>query len=71
MPKISGKSPLAEAIRYALIRMPKTRPYLDNGFLELDNNIVERSVKTVALGRKNWMFAGSERDGKAMAIATH
>jgi len=69
LPKISGKSPLARAIRYALSRMPKTRPYLDNGFLELDNNACERAVKPVALGRKNWMFAGSERGGKAMAIA--
>ena len=49
--------------------MPKTRAYLDNGFLELDKNTVERAVKPVALGRKNWMFAGSKRGGKAMAIA--
>jgi transposase len=69
LPKISGKSPLARAIRYALSRMSKTRLYLDNGFLELDNNTVERAVKPVAIGRKNWMFAGSERGGKAMAIA--
>ncbi len=69
LPKISGKSPLAKAIRYALSRMPKARPYLDNGFLELDNNTCERAVKPVALGRKNWMFAGSEHGGKAMAIA--
>ncbi len=69
LPKISGKSPLAKAIRYALSRLPKTRPYLDNGFLELDNNTCERAVKPVALGRKNWMFAGSQRGGKAMAIA--
>ncbi|PLX34196.1 MAG: transposase [Hyphomicrobiales bacterium] len=69
LPKISGKSPLARAIRYALSRMPKTRPYLDNGFLELDNNTCERAVKPVALGRKNWMFAGSQRGGKAMAVA--
>jgi transposase len=69
LPKISGKSPLAKAIRYALSRMLKTRPYLDNGFLELDNNTVERAVKPVAIGRKNWMFAGSERGGKTMAIA--
>ena len=69
LPKISGKSPLAKAIRYALNRMSKTRPYLNNGFLELDNNTVERAVKPVAIGRKNWMFAGSERGGKAMAIA--
>lgn len=69
LPKISGKSPLARAIRYALSRMPKTRPYLDNGFLELDNNTCERAIKRIAIGRKNWMFAGSERGGKAMAIA--
>jgi hypothetical protein len=47
--------------------MAKTRPYLDNGFLELDNTICERAVKPVAIGRKNWMFAGSQRGGKAMA----
>lgn len=59
----------AKAVRYALNRLPKTRPYLENGFLKLDNNTCERAVKPVALGRKNWMFAGSERGGKAMAIA--
>ena len=69
LPKLSGKSPLAQAIRYALGRMPKARPYLENGHLELDNNTAERAVKPVAIGRKNWMFAGSEGGGKAMAIA--
>jgi len=69
LPKISDKSPLARAIRYALSRMPKTRSYLDNGVLELDNNTCERAVKPVAIGRKNWMFAGSVCGGKAMAIA--
>ena len=69
LPKISGKSPLAKAIRYALNRLPKTRPYLDNGFLELDNNTAERAMKPVAIGRKNWMFAGSQRGGNSMAIA--
>ena len=69
LPRISGKSPLAQAIRYALGRMPKARPYLDNGSLSLDNNSAERAMKPVAIGRKNWMFAGSEGGGKAMAIA--
>jgi transposase len=69
LPKISRKSPLATAIRYALDRLPKARPYLENGFLELDNNSVERQMKPVAIGRKNWTFAGSEGGGKAMAIA--
>ena len=67
--KLSGKTPLAGAIRYALNRLPKARPYLENGMLELDNNAVERAMKPVALGRKNWLFAGSEGGGKAMAIA--
>jgi transposase len=52
-----------------LSRMPKVRPYLLNGTLELTNNSAERAVKPVALGRKNWTFAGSEGGGKAMAIA--
>jgi transposase len=69
LPKISGKSELAKAIRYALVRMKKLRPYLDEGFLEADNNAAERAMKPVALGRKNWLFAGSEGGGKAAAIA--
>jgi transposase len=69
LPKISGKTPLAGAIRYALNRLPKARPYLQNGRLELDNNAVERAMRPVALGRKNWLFAGSEGGGKALAIA--
>ena len=67
--KISGKTKLAEAIRYALSRMPKARAYLDDGRLELDNNICERSIRPLTLGRKNYLFMGSEGGGKAAAIA--
>ena len=67
--RISGKSELAKAIRYALGRMKKMRGYLENGFLELDNNSAERSIRCVALGRKNYLFVGSEGGGKAAAIA--
>ena len=67
--RISDKSPLAQAIRYALGRMPKARPYPSNGHLEADNRTAERAVKPVAIGRKNRMFAGSKGGGKAMAIA--
>jgi len=67
--KISGKSELARAIRYALTRMKKLRPYLDHGFLEPDNNSAERSMRCVALGRKNFLFLGSERGGQSAAIA--
>jgi transposase len=67
--KISGKTPLAKAIRYALTRLPKARPYLDHGVLELDNNTAERAVRPVTLGRKNYLFMGSEAGGKTAAIA--
>lgn len=69
LPKISGKTPLADAIRYALGRMPKARAYLGNGLLELDNNTCERSIRPLCLGRKNYLFMGSEGGGKAAAIA--
>src|SRR5690606_37135246 len=66
---ISGKSPLAAAIRYALARMERLRPYLDHGILEFDNNAAERGMRAIALGRKNYLFVGSEAGGKAAAIA--
>jgi transposase len=69
LPKISGKSELAKAIRYALARMKKLRPYLDHGCLEVDNNSAERAMKPIALGRKNYLFVGSAGGGKSAAIA--
>ena len=69
LPKIYGKSELAKAIRYALTRMKKMRVYLDHGILELDNNSAERSMRGVAVGRKNYLFMGSENGGRSAAIA--
>ena len=57
--KISGKTPLAKAIKYALTRLPKARPYLDHGVLDLDNN--------TAIGKIIYSF--SEAGGDAAAIA--
>ena len=54
---ISGKSPLAQAIRYALTRMRRLKPYLANGILELDNDTAERAIRAVALGRKNYSLS--------------
>ncbi|MCB1563862.1 MAG: IS66 family transposase [Alphaproteobacteria bacterium] len=65
---ISGKTPLAAAIRYALSRLPKLKTYLDDGRLEIDNNAAERAMRPIALGRKNYMFMGSDGGGKAAAI---
>ena len=69
LPALSGKTPLAAAIRYALNRLPRLRPYLADGSLEIDNNAAERAMRGCALGRKNWLFAGSAARGKALAIA--
>lgn len=69
LPSISGKSPLAVAIRYALTRMNRLRPYLDYGILELDNNTAERAMRPIAIGRKNYLFVGSHAGGRAAAIA--
>jgi transposase len=69
LPTISGKSPLAVAIRYGLTRMKRLRPYLNQGFLELDNNTAERAMRSVALRRKNYLFVGSQTGGLAAAIA--
>ena len=69
LPSISGKSPLAGAIRYALTRMARLRPYLDHGILELDNSTAERAMRSIAIGRKKYLFVGSQTGGKAAAIA--
>jgi transposase len=66
-PKALPKSPIGEAIGYALNHWAAlTRP-LEAGFLEIDNGASERALKPVALGRKNWLFAGSDEGGKTAA----
>ena len=66
---LSAKTPLAAAIRYALARIARLRPWLDHGVLEIDNNAAERAMRAIALGRKNYLFIGSEAGGRAAAIA--
>jgi hypothetical protein len=65
---ISGKSPVAAAIRNALTRLDRRHPCLDHGILKEDNNTAKRGI-AIALGRKNHIFVGPEADGKAAAIA--
>lgn len=64
---LSQKSELAQAIRYALSRWTSLIRYRDDGRLEIDNNAAERSLRAVALGRKNWLFAGSDDGGERAA----
>ena len=67
--RISAKTPLGGAIRYAITRLKRLRPYIDHGILELDNNTAERAMRPIALGRKNYLFMGSEGGGQSAAIA--
>jgi len=64
---LSQKSATAKAIRYALDRWPALCRYCDDGRIEIDNNAAERSLRAVALGRKNFLFAGSDAGGDRAA----
>ena len=66
---VSAKTPLAGAMRSAMPQLKRLRPCLENGLAERDYNGVGRAIRGIALGRKNWLFAGSERGGKSAAIA--
>ena len=68
LPRVSGRSALAEAIRYALSRWEGLTRFLHDGRIELDTNPVERAIRPVALGRKNHLFAGSDGGGERWAI---
>lgn len=62
------RSPLGEAIAYTLSQWLPLTEYLKNGELEIDNNAIERAIRGVALGRKNWIFAGSDAGGERAAV---
>jgi transposase len=65
--KLSRKSDTAAAIRYALSRWRALTRYADDGTLEIDNNAAERALRVVALGRKNYLFCGSDAGGERAA----
>ncbi len=64
---LSQKSEAAKAIRYASNRWEALRRYCDDGRIEIDNNAAERALRCVALGRKNFLFAGSDAGGERAA----
>lgn len=69
LPSLPGRSALATAIRYAITRMGRMGPFFEDGRCELDNNTAERSMRCIAVGRKNYLFAGSDRGGERAAAA--
>ncbi|MGI4902232.1 MAG: IS66 family transposase [Janthinobacterium lividum] len=67
LPTLSTKSALASAVQYALNRWDALNTFAQDGHAEIDNNAVERALRAVALGRKNYLFAGSESGGERAA----
>jgi transposase len=67
MSKLSKKSELAKAIYYALERWTALMVFVHDGRVEMDNNAAERALRTVAVGRKNYLFAGSDAGGERAA----
>jgi transposase len=65
--RASARSPLAEALRYAVKLKPQLLAYTDDGRLEIDNNPAENALRGVAVGRKNWLFAGADSGGERAA----
>jgi transposase len=65
--QVSRKSDLAAAIGYALTRWTALTRFVDDGRIEIDNNAAERALRCVALGRKNFLFAGSDAGGERAA----
>ena len=61
------KSPMADALGYALNQWTALVRYTEVGYLAIDNNVAEREMKRVAIGRKNWLFVGSVRGGQTAA----
>jgi transposase len=65
---VPPKSPLGKALYYTLSRWPALARFLEDGAVEIDNNGVERALRAACVGRKNWMFAGSDEGAQRAAI---
>jgi transposase len=66
--EVLPKSPLGEAIGYALNNWSALVRYTESGILAIDNNVAEREMKRIAIGRKNWLFVGSVKGGRTAAV---
>lgn len=66
--QVLPRSPIGKAISYALARWDKLSAYATNGMLEIDNNFVENAIRPLALGRKNYLFAGSHEAAQRIAM---
>lgn len=67
--RIPGKSDLAKAFRYGLSRWSSFTLFLEDGRVAIDNNAAERGMRPIGVGRRNWLFAGSDTGGETLARA--
>ena len=67
-PKVLPKSAIGKAFNYTLNLWPRLKRYVDDGRFNIDNNLTENSIRPVALGRKNYLFAGSHEGAKNGAV---
>ena len=65
--QVSGKSKLAEAVRYALNEKPNLCTFLEDGNVPIDNNRAENAIRPFAVGRKNWLFSNTANGAKCSA----
>ena len=66
--QVLPKSPIGKAIQYALNQWDELTVYLEQGDLEIDNNRAERAMRPIAVGRKNYLFVGNDKAGRAAAV---
>jgi len=67
-PRYLPQSPMGQAISYALNQWPVLEPFIEHGEVEIDNNLVENAIRPTAIGKKNWLFFGSEEAGERSAV---
>lgn len=65
---LAPKSPMSKAVHYTLKRWQALSLYTQSGHLPIDNNLAENAIRPIALGRKNWLFIGSEAAGQRQAV---
>lgn len=66
--RVTPKSPIGQAISYTINLWPRLKLYTEDGRLEIDNNLIENQVRPLALGRKNYLFAGSHKAAQRAAM---
>src|SRR5208282_2155991 len=67
-PRYLPQSPMGQAIRYTLNQWQTLERFLAHGEVEIDNNLVENAIRPTAVGKKNWLFFGSEEAGQRSAV---